>query len=260
MISLSRIIKSIWAKNDNNIQKKIEIKSFLINSEFEPEVATIEPKFSQEELDLIYKKANEEAQQIVRMAQQEVETVRAQIENERNQWFLTERVQLEEEARQLGYSEGHAMGTQRGYEEMHGQIQQAQHIVTLAKTDYHHYLDSSEKTILELALGVANKILNIEITSNHEVFFQLVRKAIKEAKEYSDIRLRIHYSQYEEILSQKDELMAIFPKETDFHIYPDEELDETSCIIESSSGRIDGSIDSQLQEIKQKLLEILEGE
>lgn len=55
-------------------------------------------------------------------------------------------------------------------------------------------------------------------------------------------------------------MIALFPKELDFYIYPDEELSEMDCIIESANGRIDASIDSQLEEIKNKLIELLESE
>lgn len=260
MISLSRIIKSTWAKSEVHNLRRIEIKTLKLDTDFDCPQEMIEPAISQEELDLIYLKANEEAERIVQDAKQEAESIRMQAEEERNHWFQTERVKLEEDARQLGYQEGHEVGMQQGYEEMNEHIKQAQNIVDLAKSDYHHYLDSSEKTILDLSVEIARKILNAEITATQDGFYQLVRKAIKEAKEYSDIRLRIHYSKYETILAQKDELMAIFPKETDFHIYPDDELEETSCVIESSNGRIDASIDSQLYEIKRKLLELVEGE
>lgn len=260
MISLSRIIKSAWTNSEAHNLKRIEIKTLKIDNHFDCAEEMMESAFNQEELDLIYLKANEEAEQIVQNAKQEAEIIRMQVEEERNHWFQTERVKLEEDARQLGYSEGHEVSMQQGYEEMHEHIKQAQNIVDLAKRDYREYLDSSEKIILELSVEIARKILNAEVAANQEGFYHLVRKAIKEAKEYSDIRLRIHYSKYETILAQKDELMAIFPKETDFHIYPDDELDETSCVIESSNGRMDASIDSQLQEIKRKLLELVEGE
>ena len=45
-----------------------------------------------------------------------------------------------------------------------------------------------------------------------------------------------------------------------YNIFPDDDLKETDCIIESTFGRIDASVDSQLHELKLKLLQILEGE
>ena len=260
MILLSRIIKSAWAMSDLNEQKKIEIKTVKLDHDFEIKEEMIQPIIDQEEIDLIYLKARDEAEEIIRKAVQEAESIRKQAEDEKKHWFQTERVRLEEDARQLGYSEGHHVGVQQGYEEMQEQIKQAQEVVESSKSDYHSYLDSSEKIILGLSLEIARKILNAEVEEKQENFGLLVTKAIKEVKEYNNIRLRIHYSKYELILSQKQELAAILPPKTDFHIYPDDEVEETSCIIESSNGRIDAGIDSQLQEIKRKLLELLEGE
>jgi flagellar assembly protein FliH len=68
----------------------------------------------------------------------------------------------------------------------------------------------------------------------------------------------VNPSRYSFLLSRKDELIALFPREVDFYIYPDEDLLEEACLIESANGRIDASVDSQLDEIKNKLIDLLE--
>ena len=55
---------------------------------------------------------------------------------------------------------------------------------------------------------------------------------------------------YQYLLSQKEELITIFSHETNLFIYPNEDLPEDGCVIESESGRLDASIDTQLLEIK----------
>ena len=52
--------------------------------------------------------------------------------------------------------------------------------------------------------------------------------------------------------------MSLFPRETEFYIYPDDELENDGCVIESSNGRLEASVDEQLEQIRIKLLEILE--
>ncbi|MGM9956219.1 MAG: FliH/SctL family protein, partial [Peribacillus sp.] len=122
------------------------------------------------------------------------------------------------------------------------------------------HLESSESVILDIALNVAKKIIGQQLEAKEETFLSLVKGAIKEAREYREVQVHIHPSRYQSILSHKDEMIAIFPKEAELYIYPDDELDESSCIIESENGRIDASVDSQLLEIKAKLSELLEGE
>ena len=114
MISLSRIIKSVWAQTEKNNQRRIEIKIRKMDNDLDPVEEMIEPVINQEELDLIYHKANEEAHQIVQTARQEAKSIQLLAEEERDHWFQTERVRLEEEAKQLGYREGHEVGIQQG--------------------------------------------------------------------------------------------------------------------------------------------------
>lgn len=260
MILLSRIIKSPWVTNESTDRKIIEIKSFpnFNLSPQEPEEENI--VVNQTAIDEIFNKANGEAETILQAAKQQAEAIKAEIEAEKQRWEEVERRQLEEDARKIGYDDGCSMGRQHGYEEMHEHIDHAKSIVELSKNDYKNYLQSSEKTILELAVQIAEKIIDTEIKTSEDVFLSIVKKVIKEAREYREVRLMVHPNNYENILLQKEELQGIFPKETDFYIFPDDEIEETSCIIESSNGRIDASIDSQLNEVKQKLLEILEGE
>ncbi|MEH6942177.1 flagellar assembly protein FliH [Bacillus sp. JJ722] len=257
---MSRIIKSPWTNNESTERKIIEIKS-LPNFDLSPHEQEEENiVFNQREIDEIFNKANGEAEAIIQAANQQGEAIRAEIEAEKQHWQEVDRRQLEEDARRIGYEDGCSMGRQQGYEEMHEQIEHAKNIVELSKNDYKNYLQSSEKTILELSVQIAEKIIDTELKTSKDVILSIVKKVIKEAREYREVRLMIHPNNYENILLQKEELQGIFPKETDFYIFPDDEIDETSCIIESSNGRIDASIDSQLNEVKQKLLEILEGE
>ncbi|WP_042348921.1 flagellar assembly protein FliH [Bacillus massiliigorillae] len=257
---MSRIIKSPWTKNESTEGKVIEIKTLhnfeLTSNEQEEEKLVV----NQIAIDEILQKANGEAEKIIQVASEQADTIKAEIEAEKQHWHEVERRLLEEDARKVGYDDGYTMGKQQGYEEMHGEIEHAKGIVELSKQDYQNYLQSSEETILELAVHIAEKIINTEIVTSEDAFLSIVKKVIKEAREYREVRLIVHPNKYEYLLLQKEELLGIFPKETDFYIFPDDEIKETSCIIESANGRIDASIDSQLNELKQKLIEIMEGE
>ena len=258
MILLSRIIKSSWTNSEKTSKKTIHIIPLKkIDSQSE-EVQETVPSY--EEIEAIYQKAQSEAEIIIINARNNAEAIMQQVEVAKNQWFEVERIKAEEEAKQIGYDEGFNVGKKQGYDEQQEKLEMAKQVVELAKKDYQHYIQSSEHTILELALRVSEKIINQELESNNEAFVQLVIGAIKEAREYQEVQLRVHPTQYETVLSYKEELLSIFPKETEFFIFPDDNLTPTSCMIETPSGRIDASIDSQMYEVKEKLFELLEGE
>lgn len=261
MILLSRIIKSPLLTEHSGENRTIEIKPFIFFETFiEEEEVAISAQIDTTERDAMIQKANEEAVAIVQSAKAEAEYIQQKIVKEKENWLEVERRLLEEEAKQMGYDEGYAVGKEQGYDEIKEYIMSAQKVVSSSKKDYQQYLESAEKTILQLAVMIAEKIINMQMTLSEEAYFQLVKKAIKEAREYEHVELRVHPTQYDYVLAQKEELQGMFPKETQFFIFPDEELAEADCIIETASGRIDASINSQLQEMKMKLNELLEGE
>lgn len=205
----------------------------------------------------ILENAKFEAEMLIQQATVHLEAIREKIALELDEWQI-EKHKLVEQAKQEGYSEGLQEGREQGYQEYQGTILLAKEVVNSSKIDYHHHIESSESTILELGIKAAEKILGKTLEENNKEFFHIVKRALKEARDYREVQIHIHPKHYGFLLSQKDELMALFPKEIALYIYPDNELSEESCIIESSSGRIDASIDVQLGEIKQKLIEILE--
>ncbi|WP_102271460.1 flagellar assembly protein FliH [Cytobacillus massiliigabonensis] len=258
MILLSRLIKGNgWAPSVQNEKKVISIKVLEpLNLKEEPEFTPID---TEKQIRMMLNEAEKQAESIIVNAQFEADSLREQLEEER-QAFEMEKAEIAELARNSGFTQGIEEGRQSGYDEFHEVIQSAQAVVDSAKRDYRMHVDSSERTILELGLKVASKILGKTLQENEEEFLSIVRRALKEARDNKEVQLHVHPVHYDFLLANKEEIMALFPKDIDFYIYPDDDLFETSCLIESENGRIDASIDSQLEEIKQKLIDLLEGE
>ncbi|WNS77173.1 flagellar assembly protein FliH [Bacillus sp. DTU_2020_1000418_1_SI_GHA_SEK_038] len=259
MILLSRLIKAVPSLADNNVNEKkiISIKVFKPEKQeddFEPT-----PINHSEQAQSIIAEAEMEAESIISLARHEAELIRQQLEQD-VQSFEIEKENIAAAAHESGYASGYEEGREKGYLEYLEIIESARAVVDSAKNDYRMHVESSDREILEIGLKVAQKILGKTIQENKEEFLPIVKRALKEARDNQEIQLHVHPSHYDYLLSNKEELKILFPREIDLFIYPDDELGESSCIIESVNGRIDASIDSQLEEIKRKLVEMLEGE
>ncbi|MBT2642617.1 flagellar assembly protein FliH [Bacillus sp. ISL-41] len=255
MILLSRLIKSQYTSILPAEKKVISIRMLeASNQHDDPQVFT----HTEDERRRILDNAAAEADNIVSRAIEEAEQIRQQIYTEKQEWEQQSSL-LAEESRQLGFEQGYQEGKNQGYADYRQTILFAQETVEAAKRDYQNHIESSEKVILDLGVKIAGKILGEKLAAA-EGFLALVKRALKNSRDYKDIQLHVHPKHYQDLLAQKEELIAIFPKDIDFYIYPDDELEETSCIIESENGRIDASVDSQLEEIKLKLFEMLESE
>ncbi|MCA1040773.1 flagellar assembly protein FliH [Bacillus infantis] len=254
MISLSRLIKSHWAQPSELQKKVISIKQ--LNQDLPAAEMQEEAPFNQQ---LLIDEARREAEAIIQQANEESRQLLEHIEQERIR-FEQEKEEARESARHEGFQEGLAEGRQSGFMEFSETIGFAKDIVETSKADYQKTIESSEGTILDIGIKVAERILSGVLEEDSSKFLPVVKRALKESREYREVQLHVHPSRYSFLLEHKDELLALYPRETNLYIYPDEELKEDSCFIESPGGRINAGVDSQLEVMKRKLIELLESE
>ncbi|MDQ0270230.1 flagellar assembly protein FliH [Cytobacillus purgationiresistens] len=209
------------------------------------------------QMEKMIKDAEAKADQIIITARQEADKLREALVAER-QALQIEREQVLEQAIQEGHQSGLESGRTTGYEEYIAIINEAKGIVHSAKVDHDDHIQSAEQTILLLGMKVAEKITGNVIHQQDNHFLSYVKRSLKEARQYRDIQLHVHPERYEYILSFKDELLSLFPNEISLYVFPNEEITKDNCLIESDNGRIDASVKSQIEEIKLKLLEVLE--
>ncbi|MFD1735814.1 flagellar assembly protein FliH [Bacillus salitolerans] len=254
---MSRLIKSHNIKPQHEEKKVIHLQSLLSMEELEVISPKIEADQLKEEAQHILEDARKQAETLIKEAEEQLRKAQLDIQHLKDQWE-NEKLELTERTTNEAFSEGYQKGESEAKAHFSLMLEQVESIVNQAKNDYHMQVEKSEETILRIGLKVAEKIIHVQLDEHRSDFMQVVKQAIKEVKDHSDINIIVHPSVYEIVLAQKDELQAIYNREKNLFIYPDEDLKETDCIIESSFGRIDASIDSQLSELKIKLFELLE--
>lgn len=199
--------------------------------------------------------AEKAAQNILQQAQLQAENWAKQIEVEKENLEI-EKQKVLDAAYQEGYTNGFKQGEKKGELQYSEQITLAKQIIDKAKNDYNDYLANAEPHILSLALKIAEKIIHSTL-ENEERFLPVVKNALLEAKKYDEISIYIHPKYYSLLSSQKDELLSKVLLEKQIYLYPEEKLAETGCIIETDGVRIDASIDTQFQQLRDKLFEII---
>ncbi|TCN25621.1 flagellar assembly protein FliH [Mesobacillus foraminis] len=252
---MSRLIKS--SNHDGAVKEKV-IEIRMIGSSVSGEQQVLLQTASADAEKMI-QSASRKAEEILFQAAKHEETIKAQIIAEQQNWEA-EKSRLIEEAYEEGMKQGLQQGRKKGREEYSDQIAFAQGIIASAERDYHQKLEAAEPVILDLGLKVAEKIIGESVSGKSEEFLPLVKRALKNARGNKEVELHVHPVHYDFLLSHAAELEAVFPRDCLLFIYPEDELSETSCIIETGNGRIDASVDSQLEEIKQRLYEMLESE
>ncbi|WHY83308.1 flagellar assembly protein FliH [Siminovitchia fortis] len=215
---------------------------------------------------LIEAKANEliitaeaKAKDILEKAAHEAEQLKNAIQEEKNLWEAEKR-QLSEEAWNGGYQKGLKEGRTAGENEFKSLIETAIGTIDTAKADSKAYIVQAEQTILDLAMASTEAILGSTLSEEPEKFIDVVKKALTELKNEKEIEIFVHPSKFHLLVSSRNVLESIFPREVQCYIYPNEELNENDCVVECETIRIDTGIDSQLSELKERLAELLSAE
>lgn len=180
--------------------------------------------------------------------------IKDKIKQEKENW-KDEKKTLIKQAHEQGYHDGFELGKQESLQKHQILIDEANEIIKKATKDYHVKIEDSEEIIIELAIHTAQKVMKKGMKKNPESFLPIVRSAIKEIKDHSNISLYLHPKNYEFVRQQKKELVESLDGDTNLSIYIDQELNENDCLIEHPLGQIDASLDTQLLQIRKALQE-----
>ena len=255
MTSLSKLIKSFSLKEGNSESVSIKVAPIFNKKQSDAKVETV-LGYSIESINQAIEKANREAKDILNQAYLERENAAKKIEEDKKAWE-SEKANWKKNA----YNEGHDQGYQAGekqaqalYEE---RLREANQIIELAKLHYEEKLDSSLESIVMLSVKVAEKIIGSSLDSDSCTFTQLVQTALKEVKEKEEIKIYVSPKQYPTLVTNKQILQNIINSQYELIIYPDSDLQDNGCWIDSTAGKIDVSVDTQLKEIKEHLLHLV---
>ncbi|MBU5259970.1 flagellar assembly protein FliH [Bacillus pumilus] len=249
---MSRIIKHETSVIPEQGRQTIPLQQVEFKKEHHEEELVNETEASQ----LVLSDAEDQASRIVEQANSELEKTMAEI-NQRRAAFEEERMQLIEEAKQAGYQDGFQKGETDANMQYQSILDQANGIVSLAKQDYEEKIESSAEKIVELAFELAKRVwYSAEDTKDQ--FLALVKQVISEVKEYDDISIYVDPEHYDHVMEYKDELIRILQKDTHLAIYSDEKAPKGTCYVETSFGKVEASVDTQMNQLKEKLLEVID--
>lgn len=254
MTSLANVIKSV--SKEIKEAKVITLRTAIRPVEKEPNIEIDRQKMEQIENELI-QEAKEKANSLLKQAEEEINKKIEALKKEEDS--LQEKISAAmEDARVKGYDEGFQLGRKDGEQSMHNLIEEVRQLVDASREEYVKKLAEAEPMMIKIAIALAEKIVGNNLEEQPERWSHVVKTAVKEVKEHENIKIFVHPSKYERTLNDKKTFKAALNESTDIYIYPNEELAEDACMIETSFGTIDASIDTQITEIKKQLLEIVE--
>ena len=111
--------------------------------------------------------------------------------------------------------------------------------------------------ILEISVDIAKKIIKREIQQDPSLILNNILEILKGlSKEETKITLRVNPQQVALLKTELPELMSTAGLDAKVLVVPDEELMEGGCMVTTTNGVIDATIETQLSVISEALKEI----
>ena len=104
-----------------------------------------------------------------------------------------------------------------------------------------------ERELLELALGVARKVVQQELAERPEIWLGMIRAAVKRAVDRERIALRVPPPLMAFLRGSLAALRASLQDVKDLELVEDPSLPAGGCVIESRFGEVDIGVETQLQ-------------
>ena len=104
-----------------------------------------------------------------------------------------------------------------------------------------------ERELLELALGVARKVVQQELAERPEIWLGMIRAAVKRAVDRERIALRVPPPLMAFLRGSLAALRASLQDVKDLELVEDPSLPAGGCVIESRFGEVDIGVETQLE-------------
>ncbi|HEY2388667.1 MAG TPA: FliH/SctL family protein [Candidatus Binatia bacterium] len=157
------------------------------------------------------------------------------------------------QARQAGYDEGVAAGRAA----LEAELGAAGAALTAAIEDVARFRGvltaRYQRELLELALGVAHKVVQRELAEHPEHWLGMIREAVLATLDRETIRLRVGPVLHRYLVEHLPRLRVLLEEVKELDLVEDVGLGETGCVVESAYGDLDVGVDSQINAIRTAL-------
>ena len=208
----------------------------------------------------ILRDAEEAAESLIQLANEEARAIREQAQAEIEAWWNERRQQDEQmlqQARQQGYEAGYAEGKAQAEREVEqaskGMLEEAQSVLKQAYESKRQIIGEAEPFLVELACAIAAKVIGRELEQSPETVLEMTRTVLSRWREKGSVTLCVSPEQYPFIRDARDELQGVIDPQADLRILPDASIDRFGCVVRTEYGSMDARIDTQLKEIKAAL-------
>ena len=161
-----------------------------------------------------------------------------------------------EEAYRCGFEDGRRMGREEAWEKLKDAAEALKKEVEALKDARDELLRGAEEGVLALAGEVARRVVGVAVERFPEEVVDLVRECLRKISDRVKVVVRVNPEDVATLEAHREELLALV--EGPVEIEPDGGVPRGGCMVETSSGVVNGRLDSMLDEMEKAMREKLE--
>lgn len=158
-------------------------------------------------------------------------------------------------ARRSGYQEGLDAGRKEAHAEMDGLMRQLAHSIEAVAGLKPRLRQEAERDVVQISLAIARRVLRREIQVDREAVLGLVKAAFENASAREVTLVRVHPAHSAKVAEY---LRGIGAPQA-IEVKPDAALEMGGVVVETGRGTVDASLETQLEEISNGLVDLLPG-
>ncbi|MNK82364.1 Yop proteins translocation protein L [compost metagenome] len=163
----------------------------------------------------------------------------------------TRRQQILDGLKQQGYSEGYQEGRGQADEEGAKIINEATDSLNQMAGALREAVKQNEEKILQLAVGIAEKILHDEIVLRPDTVLKTLEEALMKVSDLEEVTIKVHPEDMPTVQTQEDAIRDRLKSVRKVDFASSAKIQRGGVLIETGSGTVDAQIKTQLSVIQE---------
>ncbi len=120
-------------------------------------------------------------------------------------------------------------------------------------------LKNSSDDMLRLVLAIVEQVIPCAVSLNPEIIHHTIVKALQASVDSDVYHVKVHPDDLAMVVEKKPLMLASISGLKNITVEPDESISRGGCLVESELGEVDATIESQLEEIRAKIIKAAGG-
>lgn len=155
-------------------------------------------------------------------------------------------------------SDGYRAGVEQGVRSATQLIERLEKDIADLREERAALHRETEEQMLMLILDLAEKVIRHEVKTDRSVVARTIRLCLRRLRDREEVTVRVSPSELEAVRALRDEILSSSEGVHEFGVIDDRRVSPGGCVVEASSGDFDARIETQIEELRKKVMDTFE--